>query len=77
MKTGVVMDPIAGIKSYKDSTFAMLLEAQRRGHTLFYMEPGDLFAKDGAGVCSDATSRGPGQYDGLVQPGPGWQQTVG
>ena len=47
MKTGVVMDPIAGIKSYKDSTFAMLLEAQRRGHTLFYMEPGDLFAKDG------------------------------
>jgi len=47
MKTGVVMDPIEGIKTYKDSTFAMLLEAQRRGHALYYMEPGDLFAKDG------------------------------
>ena len=47
MKTGVVMDPIDGIKTYKDSTFAMLLEAQRRGHALYYMEPGDLFAKDG------------------------------
>ncbi len=47
MKTGVVMDPIGDIKTYKDSTFAMLLEAQRRGHTLYYMEPGDLFAKDG------------------------------
>lgn len=47
MKTGVVMDPISDIKTYKDSTFAMLLEAQRRGHTLYYMEPGDLFAKDG------------------------------
>jgi len=47
IKTGVVMDPIAGIKTYKDSTFAMLLEAQRRGHALYYMEPGDLFAKDG------------------------------
>jgi glutathione synthase len=47
MKTGVVMDPIEGIKAYKDSTFAMLLESQRRGHALFYMEPGDLFAKDG------------------------------
>ena len=47
MKTGVVMDPIEGIKAYKDSTFAMLLEAQRRGHALYYMEPGDLFAKDG------------------------------
>jgi glutathione synthase len=46
-KTGVVMDPIGEIKTYKDSTFAMLLEAQRRGHSLYYMEPADLFAKDG------------------------------
>ena len=47
LKTGVVMDPIGEIKTYKDSTFAMLLEAQRRGHVLYYMEPGNLFAKDG------------------------------
>ena len=47
LKTGVVMDPIGEIKTYKDSTFAMLLEAQRRGHTLYYMEPGDLYARDG------------------------------
>ena len=47
LQTGVVMDPISGIKTYKDSTFAMLLEAQRRGHELYYMEPGHLFAKDG------------------------------
>ena len=47
LKTGVVMDPIDGIKTYKDSTFAMLLEAQRRGHVLYYMEPGDLFVRDG------------------------------
>jgi len=47
LKTGVVMDPISGIKTYKDSTFAMLLEAQRRGHSLYYMEPGDLYARDG------------------------------
>lgn len=47
LKTGVVMDPIGSIKTYKDSTFAMLLEAQQRGHELYYMEPGDLFARDG------------------------------
>ena len=47
LKTGVVMDPIGDIKTYKDSSFAMLLEAQRRGHELYYMEPGNLFAKDG------------------------------
>jgi len=47
LKTGVIMDPIAGIKTYKDSTFAMLLEAQRRGHALQYMEADSLFVADG------------------------------
>jgi glutathione synthase len=46
-RTGVVMDPIAGIKTYKDSTFAMLLEAQRRQHEIWYMEPGHLTVRDG------------------------------
>jgi glutathione synthase len=50
IKTGVVMDPISGIKSYKDSTFAMLLEAQRRGHELLYMETADLSITDGVAM---------------------------
>ncbi|MBT8058113.1 MAG: glutathione synthase [Gammaproteobacteria bacterium] len=45
--TGVVMDPISGITTYKDSTFAMLLEAQRRGHDIRYMEPRHLTIRDG------------------------------
>ena len=47
LETGVVMDPISGIRTYKDSTFAMLLEAQRRGHALWYMETRDLSVRDG------------------------------
>jgi glutathione synthase len=47
IKLGVVMDPIAGIKPHKDSSFAMLLAAQRRGWALHYMELGDLFLRDG------------------------------
>lgn len=43
LKIGMIMDPIDRIKPYKDSSFAMLLEAQRRGHQLFYMQPEDLF----------------------------------
>ena len=43
----VVMDPIGSIKIAKDSTFAMLLEAQRRGHTLWYVIPGGLWVRDG------------------------------
>jgi glutathione synthase len=42
------MDPIDSIKVHKDSTFAMLLAAQARGWELFYMEPQDLFLRDGA-----------------------------
>lgn len=44
---GVVMDPISTINIKKDSTFAMMLEAQRRGCPLFHMVQGDLFADDG------------------------------
>jgi glutathione synthase len=46
MKLGVIMDPIGGIKIKKDTTFAMLLAAQRRGWTLHYLELGDLFLRD-------------------------------
>lgn len=34
IKLGIVMDPIANINIKKDSSFAMLLEAQRRGYEL-------------------------------------------
>ncbi len=44
---GVVMDPIDSIKPYKDTTLAMLLEAQHRGWSIAYMELGDLFLRDG------------------------------
>jgi len=47
IKLGVVMDPIDSIKYYKDSTFAMLLEAQLRGWDIHYMEPDDLSMIDG------------------------------
>jgi len=40
------MDPIQSITVQKDSTFAMLLEAQKRGWDLWYMEQSDLFLKE-------------------------------
>ena len=50
----VVMDPIAQIKIAKDTTFAMLLEAQRRGHRLHYVRPGGLALEGGAAVAETA-----------------------
>ncbi len=43
----VLMDAIADITISKDSTLAMLLEAQRRGYRLLYMTQGDLAIRDG------------------------------
>lgn len=50
----VVMDPIAQIKIAKDTTFAMLLEAQRRGHRLHYVRPGGLALRGGEAVAEAA-----------------------
>lgn len=40
------MDPIGSIKIAKDSTFAMMLAARRRGWRVWYMEMSDLFMPD-------------------------------
>jgi len=40
---GVVMDPIGSIKIAKDSSFAMMLAAQRRDWRILYMTLSDLF----------------------------------
>ncbi|MEK7377983.1 MAG: hypothetical protein AABZ71_03685, partial [Candidatus Binatota bacterium] len=42
LKIGVIMDPIEKIDIDKDTTFVLMLEAQKRGHELYYMELEDL-----------------------------------
>ncbi|HEC29777.1 MAG TPA: glutathione synthase [Gammaproteobacteria bacterium] len=46
-RLGVVMDSIEAIKIHKDSTFAMLLEAQRRQFDIDYIEISCLSLSDG------------------------------
>lgn len=43
----VVMDPIAAITPYKDTTLALLLAAQANGWQLHYAELPDLYVRDG------------------------------
>jgi glutathione synthase len=47
LKTGVQMDPIERINIHGDSTFALLLEAQNRKHSIFYYTPDMLYMRDG------------------------------
>lgn len=52
---GVVMDPIADIKYYKDTTLALLLAAQEQGWDLYYMEQSDLYLLQGEARASMRT----------------------
>ena len=47
IKLGVVMDPIERINFNKDTTLALLLAAQEKGWSLFYMEQSDLYLEEG------------------------------
>lgn len=55
IKLGIVMDPISQVKVAKDSSMAMMLEAQQRGYELYYMEMKDLYLDQGQ--CRATTHR--------------------
>jgi glutathione synthase len=55
IKLGMVMDSIALINIKKDTSFAMLLEAQARGWELYYMELNDLFLRNGIAYARTRT----------------------
>ncbi|OGI57870.1 MAG: glutathione synthase [Candidatus Muproteobacteria bacterium RBG_19FT_COMBO_61_10] len=62
LRLGVIMDPIGSIHVKKDSTYAMLLEAQKRGWEISYMEQADLSVRDGrAEACMRRLKLLPGQ----------------
>ena len=48
------MDPIESITPYKDTTLAMMLAAQARGWTLWYLQQSDLYMRDGK-ACATRT----------------------
>ena len=47
MKIAFLADPLAGFKTYKDSTFAMMREAARRGHAVYAFEQKDMALEEG------------------------------
>jgi glutathione synthase len=47
MKIAFLTDPLSEFKIYKDTTFAMMREAQARGHQVFAFGPDDLALENG------------------------------
>ena len=71
LKVAFQMDPIERIDIRGDSTFALLLEAQWRGHDVFYYTPDNLTLKDGKLVAfghSLTVEDKPGDHYRLAHP---------
>ena len=51
LAVAIQMDPIDTINIDADSTFALALEAQARGHALFHYLPDALTLHDGRALC--------------------------
>ena len=73
----VVMDPIGSIKIAKDSTFAMLLEAQQRHYRLFYVTPGGLGMRGGIATAEVAPLTVRDDPAGWFETGPASQRALG
>jgi glutathione synthase len=63
MKIAFLADPLAGFKTYKDSTFAMMREAARRGHTIHAFEQSDMALDEGVVTANVAEITLTGQAD--------------
>lgn len=56
IKLGIISDPIAGFNIKKDTGFAMMLEAQKRGYEIHYMEMNDLFLRGGQSFATSSVA---------------------
>ncbi|ABR89170.1 glutathione synthase [Janthinobacterium sp. Marseille] len=76
MKLAFVADPLDGFKIYKDSTYAMMAEAARRGHTIHVFQHKDMAFEGGKVIAnvSRVTLTGGGQEDWYQQDAPTVQE---
>ncbi len=61
LRIGVVMDPLADVNPDKDTTYALMLEAQKRGHELWVMHHRELW-------CADVDVRAIGRRAEVFRP---------
>jgi glutathione synthase len=75
MRILFVADPIASFKTYKDSTYAIMVAAAARGHRLAFCEPGDLWleAGDAWAQAAPLTLAGPALHEPGHDPAGWWR----
>jgi len=70
MKFAFLADPLSGFKTYKDSTYAMMAEAARRGHQVYAFEQQDLALDEGIVSAYAAQITLTGEADDWFRAGP-------
>ncbi len=72
-----IADPLESFKVHKDSTYAMMAEADRRGHRLYAMEAGGLAWRGGRvfGRCAAVMLAGGDPW--FARGGPEWRELAG
>ncbi|WP_029147727.1 glutathione synthase [Methylophilus sp. 5] len=81
MKLLFILDPLASLKSYKDTSLAIMRAAQARGHVLYVCEQHDwhsqqqvvkvdaqtfVFNADGSWLTGDKTTQAPHSFDAVL-----------
>lgn len=81
MKLLFILDPLASLKSYKDTSLAIMRAAQARGHSLYVCEQHDwhlqretvrvdaqpfAFVEDGSWQTGDKTTQTPHSFDAVL-----------
>ena len=70
MKIAFLADPLASFKIYKDSTFAMMAEAARRGHEVYAFQQRHMVLKEGKVTAHAARIEMTGEQDEWYRAAP-------
>ncbi|PWF46666.1 glutathione synthase [Massilia glaciei] len=70
MKIAFLADPLAGFKTYKDTTYAMMREADRRGHAIYAFEQRDMALEEGVVTAAVARINLTGEADDWFRASP-------
>lgn len=69
LKLAFILDPLDGLKAYKDSSVAMMREAARRGHVLYALQREALMWRDGEVRAHSVEIRPTGDDRHWYEPG--------
>jgi len=76
MKLAFIADPLDSFKIYKDSTYAMMVEAAKRGHELYFALQEGLMWKDGRVVAEHTPLSLTGNEESWYRTGPARQSPL-